>query len=639
MGVMSWGKKVVGALTNKVTGAADWNMKSKEAREHQVRRDYDYARTERVEHTNKMVLLNNYYNGKCYSKQQITELAQKYGWGFTPPSIPWPFIQVESQIDNVVPQHQFKGRDNDLDSERAKIREQVVDFIYYINKINELNLDNERALNELGNAFWKVSWDPSVVCANGVRGDIVIGNPDPANIFPDPAAHDVEDCEFIIYAFRVHRRKARRIFGRVIDSIINDGDHADTEIYDGVKRSLDDETLQVLEYWYRDDEGDIACSIQVNNVEVRHVPKYWKATRNSGNKKYPIVKYCKIPVRKSFWDKGEIETVMDLCDAANREFFTALLNDMFTANDIIVYEKDALVSEPSSIPGSHWVTKPGMVNSVRRLGGISNNIGLQKMVEFIGELVEITNGNYVSSQGMEPTRVTTASGIAQLNERADARKVVKKAGRLEGFARLAELCDWTALEFYNQDRIILIRGKNEGEPDTTLTFNSEQERIVTQYSIMADPETGQEMEVPAEYYYPKVDVEITAGDGIQKSKAFTLAATQELANMPINPANIGIVMAIIDLLDLPNKDEIKSSIEQGLQPPPGAPAMGGAPQGDVQQVEELLRSLPPEIQEAIINLPPEQQAAFLSLPPDQMMATVEQLMSESAIMPQGGVMP
>ncbi|MHB8916544.1 MAG: portal protein [Desulfocucumaceae bacterium] len=613
MSLISTAKRVIGKLSNKVNGTLAWDMTSKEARESQVKRDYEFAKTERSEQTAKWKTLNNYYNGKCYSRDQVTELAEKYGYTFVPPSLPYPFMHVESQIDNVVPSHQFKGRDDDLDSERAKVREQVVDFIYYNNKIEDLNLDNERALNELGNAFWKVAWDAAVQVTPFVKGDIVIGNPDPANIFPDPSAYDIDDCEWIIYAFRMHRRKARRVFGKVIDSITSDADYSDTEIYEHIKRSVDDDTMLVLEYWYKDDEGDIACSIQINNVEVKHIKKYWARTRLSGNKMFPIVKYSKTPVRKSFWDKGEIETIMDLCDAANREFFTALLNDAFCANDIIVYAKDALVNEPSNLPGSHWVTKQGMESTVKRLGGVAANSGLLGMIEFIQDRMEDTNGNY-ATKGAEPQRVTTASGFAQLREDRDSRAQVKKAGRLQGFARLAELCDWMALEFYNQDREILIRGKKEDEPDTTINFNSDNERMVTKYSI--DPETG--MEIPEEFYYPKIDVEITAGDGIQKSKAFTLAATQELAKMVIGPENLAIVMSILDLLDLPDKNEVKEQLQRVFAPPDLVGAYAG---------------LPPEIQPMVAQMPPEQRDAFLMAPPEQQLQVLEQMMGQG--MPQG----
>ena len=620
MSIISTVKKAVGKLQNKVTGATSWNMSSKEAREQQVKHDYEFAKTEKSEITKKFVELNNYYNNKCYSKDQIAELAQKYGWNFVPPSIPYPFIHVESQIDDTIPQFQFKGRDDDLDSQRAKVREDIVNFIFYNNNVAYLNMDNERALNELGNAFWKVAWDDTASSGPQTRGDIVIGNPDPANIFPDPSAYDVEDCEYVVYTYRVHRRKVRRTFGKIIDSITNDNEHGDTEIYETTAgRTIDDDTMQVVEYWYRDDEGDIACSIQVNNIEVKWIKKYWKNTRRSGNKMYPIIKYSKIPVRKSFWDKGEIEAIQDLTDAANREFFTALLNDMFCANDIIVYEKDALLSEPSSVPGAHWVTKQGMVNNVKRLGGISANAGLVNMIDFIQQLIEMTTGNY-AAKGPEPERVTTASGLAQLREDRDSRMKTKKADRLDGFRRLAALCDWTALEFYNQDRVILIRGEKEGEPDTTITFNAEQERMVTRYEYEVDPETGIETEIPAEYYYPKVDVEISAGDGIQKSKAFTLAATQDLAGMKITPENLGIVMSIVDLLDLPDKNEIKEDLQRVFAPP---------------DLVGMFLQLPPEIQQLVAPMPPEQREAFLTAPPEQQMQVVEQMIQEQMQMAQG----
>ncbi len=604
----------------KATGRiSTWDMSSKEARERQVKHDFEYAKTERAEQTEKMIELNNYYNNITLSKEQVDALADKYGLKYSPPGIPYSFIHVESQIENVIPQFQFKGRDDDLDSARAKIREQVAEFIMYNNKVSDINLDNERTLNEIGNAFWKVAFDGSIT-GPGFVGDIVIGNPDPANIFPMPGAYDVDDCEYIIYAYRLHRRKARRTFGEIIDEIYNDNDHATTEIYDNIKRSIDDDSLQVAEYWYRDDDGDIACSIQVNNVEVKHIPKYWVKTRLSGNKMYPIIKYCKIPVRKSFWDKGEIETIKDLVDAGNREFFTALMNDMFCANDIVIREKTAMENDPVNMPGAQWIVKDNRASGVRRLGGVSENSNLLNMIKFIEEKIQDTTGNY-AAKGTEPTKVTTASGFAQLREDREARAMPKKAGRLEGFQKLAELIDWTALEFYNTDRIILIRGKKEGEPDTMTTYNSDNMRMESgKYDKDGNPV----------FYYPKVDIEITAGDGISKSKAFTLRATQELAKMPINPQNMGIVLSIVDLLDLPNKDEVKASIQQGL----GVPLPGQEQQPGGGGMSQLVQSLPQEVADFMAqNMSDEEKLnalrEMLQISPEQLPQYWAQMMGDN----------
>lgn len=572
---------IINAIKNKFS-AVTWDMSTKEARERQVTRDFETVKTHKAPITKKFQTLDDYYNNKHYTREQILKIAQDKGWNFIPPVLPDPFIQVESMIDPDVPVPEFKGRDDDIDSMKAKQREEVVKYICYNNKIDDMNPSNERRLNKLGDAFWKVSFDGSIQ-GLGYVGDIVIGNPDPANIFPDPSAYDIDDCEYIIYAFRMHRRKARRVFGKIIDTIQNDNNHADTEIYNhtwddmSTKYSGDDDTLQIVEYWYKDDKGDIACSIQVNGTEVKHIPKYWIDTAASGNKMYPFVQYCKIPVDKSFWNKGEIEPILDLVDSADREFLSAIMNDMFNANDITIIEKGAL--DPgqtfSGVPGEVVTVKDGRINGIRRLSGLNTNINSLNMINFIHEKIMETNGNFESSQGKEPMRVTTVGGIAQLNERANARKELKKADRKTGFRRLYELIDWTALEFYNTDRIILIRG-NGDEPDRPEKFNSRNFREIDQNRVEKiyekavldgmTPDEALEIAKSNAFYYPKVDIEINVGEGVKNSKAFTLAATEQLANTNITPANKEIVKSQIDIMDLPNKEDIKDSIDEAIQP-------------------------------------------------------------------------
>jgi hypothetical protein len=571
---------IINALKNKFS-ANTWDMSAKEAREKQVQRDFELAKTHKAPITEKFKTLDDYYNNKHYTRDQILKLIHDKGWNFIPPVLPDPFIQVESQIDPDVPIPEFKGRDDDIDSMKAKQREEVVNYITYNNKLDDMNTANERRLNKLGDAFWKVSFDGSIK-GMGYVGDIVIGNPDPANIFPDPSAYDIDDCEWIIYAFRMHRRKARRVFGRIIDSIQNDNNHGDTEIYNNsweetTTKSFDDDTLQVLEYWYKNDDGDIACSIQVNGTEVKHIPKYWVNTASSGNKMYPFVQYCKIPVDKSFWNKGEIETILDLVDAADREFLSAIMNDMFNANDITLVEKGALSpgEKLTGVPGETVMVNDNKISGIRRLGGLNNNINALNMIEFIHGKIMETNGNFDTAQGKEPIRVTTSSGIAQLNERANARKEIKKADRKTGFRRLYELIDWTALEFYNTDRMILIRGK-DNKPATATVYNSDKIKMLDKAKAdkiyekaMIDGLSEQEaLELIKSnaFYYPKVDIEISVGDGIKHSKAFTLAATEQLANTNITPANKEIVKSQVDIMDLPNKDDIKESIDEAIQP-------------------------------------------------------------------------
>lgn len=593
MAVMDKIKTAVNRFKGKISGASYYDMSTKECREITVKRLFEEAKTQKGPQTEKMVELDNYYNNKPYTHTQALEISEKLGLNFTPPVLTDGYIQVESQVDTTVPTFQFTGRE-DSDARKAREREQVVDYVLYNNGIDELNIENERSLNGLGNAFFKVAWDGSIR-GLGYVGDIVIGNPDPANIFPDPNAYDVDDCEYIDYAYRAHRRKLRRTFGAIIDTIVNDGERTVTEIYGSSQsKSLsNDETLLVIEHWYKDDEGDIACCIMVNYTEVKHIPKYWVDTRHSGNQMYPIIKYGKIPMRKSFWDKGEIETIKDLIDAGNREFITAILNDAFMSNDIIVYEEDSLAEGESvpNTPGGQVKMQLNKLDRMKRLGGVSNNTGILNMITFINEKIQETNGNYDSSQGKEPVRVTTASGIAQLNEKSESRKVTKKAGRTEGYKRLAQLLDWTALEFYNQDREILI---GVGKKDEAQQGQQQNERMTFNRDNHAT--TG----ANGQPYFPKVDVSIVAGDGIRKSKAFTLQATQELAQTPVTPENIGIIMSQVELLDLPNKDIIKQTMLAAVH----------------QQMEQRQAVSQPQPQQPPPPKSPSESITFKDLPPN-----------------------
>jgi hypothetical protein len=339
------------------------------------------------------------------------------------------------------------------------------------------------------------------------------------------------------------------------------------------------------------------------------MPKYWVKTGKQ-NKMYPFIKYCKIPSMTTFWDKSDLEMIKDLQDQVDRETATAILNNTFMSNDIVVCEENAIAdnSELQNKPGAIWKMKSGMINSVRRLGGLGNTGSRIEFIEFLRGIIQEVVGNFDSAMGQEPVRVTTASGIAQLNERADARKGLKKADRIVGFERLFELIDWTALEFYDDDRLIYIGAKKDGEQDVAFRFNSDNQTI-------QDPMTG-------DVYYPRLDAIVNAGDGMKKSKAFTLAATENLISKPINETNYKIVNEMLDIMDVPNKKPIQEyyenlfapklelmkvqtqkQIQDILNPPMPQQPTGMAQVPQEENYDEIIAGLSPEEQQAVMDNP------------------------------------
>jgi hypothetical protein len=256
---------------------------------------------------------------------------------------------------------------------------------------------------------------------------------------------------------------------------------------------------------------------------------------------------------------------------------------------------------------------------MKRLGGLSNlNGGLQNTIVFLRDMIQQTVGNYDSAQGKEPVRVTTASGIAQLNERADARKNIKKADRLIGFEMLYNLIDLHAMEFYDDNRMIYLGIDDKRKEPVEFEFNAEQFR-------------------DADGYVPSVDTTIFAGDGVTKSKAFTTAAISDLAKMQITPANAEIVKEWVDLIGLPNRQVISDSIDKALAPVPQAPTpmetMSGPEleQGNQKQlaIEDLLEELDEEERvfvEAILKDMPYKEITFLQQNPEELATLIEQAM-------------
>lgn len=580
-----------------INKSALYDFSTPETREATALYLFDYARSERKPWVDKWKKYDNYYRGHHDTINEIAKFNKENNISFVPACVQDPYMHVESMIIPDVPDFEFNGRDDDLDSYRAKQREYVVKYICDRNKIDSMNTQSERRLNKLGDAVWKVYYDYSLASPDGKQGDIIIVDTDPSNIFPDPAAHGFEDAEYIFYVYRLHKRKAARIFaddlkknGMNIEEFGSNGNYCDTQIYNSHVQDIYDDTVQVMEFYYKDDDGNIACSILINEQEIRFIPRYWEKTYTQC-KLFPFVKYCKIADENNFWDRSELESIIDLTDAADREMAYGLENAAFTSNDMIIVEDNAL-SDGESLknhPGAIVHVKANKANSIRRLQGLSSLESRTPTIEFLQNQIEKTIGNFDTSMGVEPDRVTTASGIAQLNERADSRKSIKKADRITGFERLYELIDWTALEFYDDDRLIFIgtpdgglkskfmqdyqqqvqQAKQAGQPVPPMPKNLDPNKGPILFHFNADslankkyidnPDSPDDPTVIT--YFPRVDCEVIASDSLSKSKAFTVQSLQTLISMGITLENYKIVEAWVDLLNLPQRKEIKDYLE------------------------------------------------------------------------------
>ena len=542
---------------------------------------------------------NDYYNGIHDATKEMVEYCRANDVPWIPANMPDPYILVETQINPNVPEPEFRGRDDDLDSAKAKQREFAVRYIIENNRLSDMNTRNERRLLKLGDAFWKAYWDRDMRC--GVNeGDIRIKDIPTEAIFPDPAIRDggLQDGQYVDYVYTMHKVKFCQVFRRELeelgltaDDILTEDYVSRTGVFDLTTAINDlDDTVQVLEHWFRqpcdtEEDGErvpagaVACSILAGGRELRYIPNYWKRTCKQ-NRLFPFVHYWRIQDENRFWNKSELMPILELVDAADRKLAMNILNDTFLANDIILVEDSALADgeEFTNEPGAVIHLKQNRMGGVQRLGGLQSIANGSMGVDFFKQQIERASRNYDTNTGKEASRVTTATGLAMMRQDAQSQADIKGADRDAGFERLYELLDWLALEFFDDDRMLFI-GADEmkDRAPQAMPFNADSFTAVMPRVLDAAGNVVRE----EWQYFPRVDVTITAGDSIAHGKAQTLQALQALTKSQITAENWKLFAAQLELIDLPGKQEIINEWRRRFDAAMTPSASGGAAVGSL----------------------------------------------------------
>jgi hypothetical protein len=540
---------------------------------------FQQAKNERTGKEAEWIKHNDYYNFKHDAVQEMVDAMQDMELPWTPAVVPDCFVMVESQIVPEVPQPEFRGRDDDQDGTKAKERELAVRYFMEANRINDMNTANERRLRKLGDAIWKAYYDETMRLGRE-RGNIRIKDVSVEDFYPDPTAgaEGLQAGEYCVYIYVMHKLRFWRMYheelekqGKTLEDVMG----TQYRFEDGILEpytagsAARDDLVQIMEFWFRQPAdvdgvraGAIGCTIQAGGVELRYIPDYWKTTRFD---QFPFVHYWCIRDETQFWNKSELEPIIPMVDAADRQLAFAQLNDAMTAADIIVKEKGALAKgcEITNVPGSVWEVEQGRINGVARLGGLASGGRMLNSVSWMLDQIQRTNRNYDTNTGKESARITTASGLLQLRTDAESQQKLKKADRNAGFERLYELLDYLALEFFDEDRMLYIGAKKKGEDPKSLVFNRDNYGITERE--LKDPVSG-EVVREARTYFPRVDVTVTAGDGLSRSPAATLEVLDKLAATPVTQDNWKLLAEELEYLDIPQKQTIVDEWKRKFEP-------------------------------------------------------------------------
>ena len=548
---------------------------------------FQQAKDERAVREAEWRRYNDYYNFAHDAAREMAEAFEDSGLPWTPACVPDPYIMVESQLEPEVPQPEFHGRDDDLDGKKAHERELAVKYLIEENRLGDRNTANERRLRKLGDAFWKAYWDETMPCGDR-RGNIRIRDVAVQDIYPDPTAgpDGLQNGEYVFYVYTMHKLKFWRMYhnalrrqNKTLDDVVGAAQYREAddvlEPYTQSTASRDD-LVQVMEFWYRQPfdikdaqnrvirAGSVGCSVQAGGVELKHIPNYW-VKLGAQCDWFPFVHYWCIRDETQFWNKSELEPILPLVDAADRELATGLFNDAMTANDVVILEEGALApgEEFTNVPGAVVRVNQGRGGGIARLGGLSDGVKSLSMVSWLLNQIQRANRNYDSNNGQETARVTTASGLMQLRADAMTQQKIKSADRNAGFCRLYELLDYLALEYFDDDRLLFIGAKQPGGKDESIRYNGANYAIES--GALVDPLTGETIRA-GQIYYPRVDVTVSVGNSLGRSPAATVSALEKLIATKVTADNWKLLAAELDYLDIPQKQEIVAEWKKKFEP-------------------------------------------------------------------------
>jgi hypothetical protein len=466
------------------------------------------------------------------------------------------------------------------DEDAAKLFTQVTDVI-----ADRCDLDS--TIDEivqtgltLDIAWFYVRWDNSLSGGSAARknvwkGDVVVECVDPANIYIDPQATDIDAARYVIYAVPKTVQWVREQFG--VDVEPDAAQTFETEIYNRPDANQGKDRVMFYARWTRVD-GKLNVTYAAGGKVIKSIDGVYK----HGN--YPFIPFVAKKRRKSIVGISEIRNIINNQKLLNKLVEMPTTSALLTANPI------ALISRKSGVSKDKWVSKPGQAwdvngdprEAVHWLQPPNFSGDVYKLADMMVGYIERIGGVYDSMTGETPKGVTAASAIQLLQEQGSipikgiARNLY--AALKDVYKQMIQLVQ----EFYTETRYIRITGEDGG--NEFIAFNG------------------------AEYAEVDFDIKVSAGAATPMSRAYISQLAEDLFAKELLLGSEYVEM----MEGLPNKERIVARLrELESQPPPqpqgamptgpGAmPQQGMVPQQQAMPtVDDIYAQAPPQLQQEI----------------------------------------
>lgn len=186
---------------------------------------------------------------------------------------------VESQIGSDIP---LPKVDCTCYSERrdraAKSIERLCASLRDRLPFEEMNDLDERYTYIYGGSVWYVEWD-SNGGAGEEAGGVTVRCLSPLQFTPQPGMSCVEDMEYLFLRFPTTRGELERRYGVAAEALTAAGCEPEDNTLTQPGVDGEDELVSVIVAFYRDGDGDVCRYVFSGDLELSHLPKYYRRKR------------------------------------------------------------------------------------------------------------------------------------------------------------------------------------------------------------------------------------------------------------------------------------------------------------------------------------------------------------------------
>jgi hypothetical protein len=531
-------------------------------------------------------ILQKYKSGKSITEQRI--IASENWWKLRNASeeqhqtdiVKKGFVSKSGWLHNVItnkhsdmmlayPEGNVLPREEG-DKHEAKMLSSIIPCILEQNKFEATYNEVMWRKNKCGTGIYKVVWDKNKL--NGL-GDISVEAVSPLNVYTEPGVTDIQKSRYffhtelcdkdILQERYPEQLKDKHLSDTFISTKFLYDDHVDTE-----------NKVTVIECYYHKSIGGkntlqyvkYVCDVvlyatendmqpQVDELGKMKPPMALTGLYDHG--RYPYEFDVLFPIEGSPYGYGHIDinqatqTEIDMlktCFVKNAR--VGAIPRHFTRGDGTINEDEFLDLENPLV----HVTGDMSENALRPVDHKPIDGSYLNLLQWdVNELRE-TSGNTETATGTVSGSVTTASGIAALQEASGKGSKDSTLGTYRAFTGIVELCIELIRQFYNLPRKFRILGQNGAEEYITYT----------NAGIQPQPQGidfGQDMGMRL----PVFDVKVSA----QKKNTYTKVAQNELALQFFqlgffNPDPMAVTQALLclEIMDFDGKDDIMQKVAQ-----------------------------------------------------------------------------